>query len=234
MVRVLAIADEEAPNLLVRTLRALRPDLVLSAGDLPWHYVEYVASSVDAPVVFVPGNHDPEIERVKKGRNGTYTSDGLPCDGPRPHGATNADLRVVEAAGLRIAGLGGCVRYRPGPHQYTQSQYERRGGRLLRRAKKAGAVDVLLTHAPPLRLGDGEDKPHEGIAALRTVLEQLEPSWHLHGHIHPYGRQMPDRQVGPTTILNVIPWRMVEIHPRAANGTVSGARGWMTGRVSSW
>jgi hypothetical protein len=54
MVRVLVIADEEAPNLHVQALRDLSPDLVLSAGDLPWHYVEYVASSVDVPVVFVP------------------------------------------------------------------------------------------------------------------------------------------------------------------------------------
>src|SRR3990170_5381968 len=177
MVRVLVIADEEAPNLTVQTLRDLTPDLVLSAGDLPWHYVEYVASCVDAPVVFVPGNHDPEIERAKRNRNGTFTTDGMICDGPRPHGATNADQHVIDAAGLRIAGLGGCVRYKPGPHQYTQREYHSRARRLLRRAKRGGPIDVLLTHAPPLGLGDGDDKPHEGIEALHTVLERLQPSW---------------------------------------------------------
>ena len=218
MVRVLVIADEEAPNLLVPTLRDLAPDLVLSAGDLPWDYVEYVASSVDAPVAFVPGNHDPEIERGRQSRNGAYTMDGLPCDAPRPFGATNVDLRVIEAAGLRIAGIGGCVRYRPGAHQYTQRQYEGRVRRLLRRAKKAGDVDVLLTHAPPLGLGDGDDRPHEGIAALHTALARLQPSWHLHGHVHPYGHRMPDRQVGPTRIRNVIPWRLVDIDPRSPSG----------------
>lgn len=216
MVRVLVIADEEAPSLHVQTLRDLAPDLVLAAGDLPWHYLEYVGSCVDAPMVFVPGNHDPAIERARTGRQDAFDSDGLLCDGLRPHGATNADLRVVEEAGLRIAGLGGCVRYKPGPHQYTQSQYDRRARRLLRRAKRGGPVDVLLTHAPPFGLGDGDDQPHEGIEALHTVLAALEPSWHLHGHIHPYGRQMPDRRVGPTTIRNVIPWRMVDIDPRAA------------------
>ena len=40
MVRVLVIADEEAPNLRAQTLRDLAPQLVLAAGDLPWHYVE--------------------------------------------------------------------------------------------------------------------------------------------------------------------------------------------------
>jgi metallophosphoesterase superfamily enzyme len=91
MVRVLVIADEEAPNLRPQTIRDLDPQLVLAAGDLPWHYLEYVGSCVDAPMVFVPGNHDPAIQRTRRGRNGAYTADGLPCDGPRPHGAVNAD-----------------------------------------------------------------------------------------------------------------------------------------------
>ncbi len=224
MVRVLVIADEEAPNLTVQTLRDLSPQLVLSAGDLPWHYVEYVASCVDAPMVFVPGNHDLEIERVRANRNGTFTTDGMICDGPRPHGATNADQQVIDAAGLRIAGLGGCVRYKPGPHQYTQKEYAARARRLLRRAKRGGPIDVLLTHAPPLGLGDGDDKPHEGIEALHTVLERLEPSWHLHGHIHPYGQRMPDRQVGPTRIRNVIPWRMLDIEPKSPDLVAPGSR----------
>lgn len=221
MVRVLVIADEEAPHLHYQALRALAPELVLSAGDLPWEYVEYVASSVDAPVVFVPGNHDPQIERARRGRNGAYTSDGLPCDGPRPRGATNADVRVVAAAGLRIAGLGGCVRYKPGAHQYTQRQYAARARRLLRRAGRAGGVDVLLTHAPPLGLGDGVDKAHEGIAALHQVLERLQPSWHVHGHVHPYGQRMPDRRVGPTTIRNVVPWSVIDVERKFATAARS-------------
>ncbi len=216
MVRVLVIADEEAPNLHVRMLRDLAPGLVLAAGDLPWDYLEFVASCVDAPMVFVPGNHDPELHRANWSPFAVYDADRLLESDPRPHGAVNADQLVVEAAGLRIAGLGGCVRYKSGPHQYTQRQYDARAKRLLRRARRTGPVDVLLTHAPPRGLGDGEDKPHEGIDALHPVLERLEPTWHLHGHIHPYGQAMPDRQVGPTTIRNVIPWKVIEMTPRTS------------------
>jgi Icc-related predicted phosphoesterase len=214
MVHVLVIADEEAPNLTEHTLREISPDLVLSAGDLPWPYLEWVVSTVDVPLVFVPGNHDPAIASARLHRNGIWTHNGRYCDAPRPHGAINADQRVVEAAGLRIAGLGGCVRYRRGPHQYTQRQYHSRANRLLRRARSAGPVDVLLTHAPPLGLGDDEDRPHVGIDALHKVIDRLEPTWHLHGHIHPYGRTLPDRQVGPTTLRNVIPWKVFDITPR--------------------
>jgi uncharacterized protein len=214
MVKVLVVADEEAPNLQDGTLRELAPDLVLAAGDLPWDYLEWIASSLDVPMVFVPGNHDPEIESARQRRNGTWQAGGIICDAPRPHGFVNADQTVVEAAGLRIAGLGGCVRYNKGPHQYTQRQYQRRANRLLRRARTTGPVDVVLTHAPPLGLGDGEDGPHVGIDALHRVLERLEPTWHLHGHIHPYGQTMPDRQVGPTTIRNVIPWKVLDVTPK--------------------
>ena len=214
MVNVLVIADEVAPDLTDGRVRDLAPELVLSAGDLPWDYVEWVAHIARCPAVMVPGNHDPEVQKARLTRRGEYVRHGLPCEPPRPHGVVNADQAVVEAAGLRIAGLGGCVKYRPGPNQYTQDQYTRRCLRLVRRARAAGPVDVLLTHAPPLGLGDGEDRPHVGIRSLHMLLGELEPTWHLHGHIHPYGQRLPDRRVGRTTLRNVIPWKVLDITPR--------------------
>ena len=200
MVNVLVIADEVASNLTEGTLADIAPELVLSAGDLPWDYVEWVATSVQCPVVFVPGNHDPD----------------LPAGRTSPGGTIDADKQVVTAAGLTIAGLGGCVRYNEGPHQYTQKQYARCCRRLLRSSRRADPVDVLLTHTPPLGVGDGADGPHQGIEALHTVIERLQPTWHLHGHIHPYGLRMPDRQVGATTVRNVIPWSVLEITPKTS------------------
>lgn len=198
MVRVLAVADEEIPAVRSR-LRDLHVDLVIGAGDLPWDYLESIAAALDVPAVFVPGNHDP---RTGPGRSG-------------PAGFLNADGRVVEVGGLRIAGLGGCVRYNSGAHQYTQKEYDARAKQLLRSARRAGPVDVLLTHAPPLGLGDEPDPSHLGISALHGVLAALEPTWHLHGHVHPFGMHKGDRSVGPTTIRNVIPWDVLEIEPRS-------------------
>jgi Icc-related predicted phosphoesterase len=198
MVRVLAVADEEAPALKSR-VRDLHVGLVLAAGDLPWDYLESLASLVGAPAAFVPGNHDP------------HTSPGV---GPR--GFVDVDGHVLTVGGLRVAGLGGCVRYNDGPHQYTQGEYETRARRLLHELQDREPVDVLLTHAPPLGLGDEPDPCHVGIAALHDVLETLRPSWHLHGHIHPYGMHKPDRELGRTTIRNVIPWQLIDIEPQAS------------------
>jgi uncharacterized protein len=220
MVRVLAVADEVSEALWRPQVAALAPDLVLSAGDLPWDYLEFLASTLDRPVVFVPGNHDPAVSAARLHRSGQFLHAGMPCEPPRPAGCLNADGTVLDVGGLRIAGLGGCVRYRPGPNQYTQHEYRRRAGRLLRRVRRLqrrapATVDVLLTHAPPRGLGDGSDRPHVGIDALHPVLARLHPSWHLHGHIHPYGHPRPDRVVGGTTLRNVIPYRMIEITPAA-------------------
>ena len=203
MVRVLAVADEEVPAMESR-VRDLRVDLVLAAGDLPWDYLESLVSLVDAPAAFVPGNHDP--------RTGV---------GKGPRGLINLDGQVRSIAGLRIAGLGGCVRYNDGPHQYTQKEYDRRARRLIKDAREP--VDILLTHAPPLGLGDEPDPPHLGISALHGVIETLSPTWHLHGHIHPYGMHKPDRQLGATTIRNVIPWQLIEIEPKTATHAAVGA-----------
>jgi predicted phosphohydrolase len=218
VVRALVVADEVVEQLYDVSVRRYRPDLVLAAGDLPWAYLEFLSSALDVPIVFVPGNHDAAIPSVRRGLGGGLTAAGLPCDAPRPHGCLNADGRVLDVAGLRIAGLGGCVRYNDGPHQYTQKQYRRRARRLVRQVARAGGdVDVLLTHAPPLGLGDEPDPCHVGVEAMHEVLADVEPTWQLHGHVHPYGHPRPDRAVGRTTIRNVVTWTLMDITPRDAH-----------------
>ena len=228
MVKVLAIADEVDRGLSVRTLRDLAPDLVLAAGDLPWAHLEFVIDACDVPLVFVPGNHDPHLHdqtpflvvprrlaQVAERVVDLFTDD----EHHGPAGAVNADGRVVEAAGLRIAGLGGCVRYRSGPNQYSQAEYRRRAAQLLRQSRRGGDIDVVLTHAPPAGCGDGSDRPHHGIEALHGVVDALQPTWLLHGHVHPHDGPRPDRQLGPTTVRNVIPWSLLDIEPRNATVT---------------
>ncbi|WP_448851271.1 metallophosphoesterase family protein [Corynebacterium sp. 335C] len=232
-VLILAIADEVREALTVPgavDVGADRPDVVLSAGDLPFRYVEAVAAAHDAPCAMVPGNHDPSLEGYRPGRLGWHRA-GLPATWPGPTGAWAADRDAVEVAGIRVAGLGGCARYRSGPNQWTPSAARRRAARTRRRARRRGEVagrfaDVLLTHSPGVAGGD-PDPAHRGLDAVDGLVRDLAPALHLHGHVHPHGRprrvadEMRDDGRPATLVLNTVGWTLVRLHP--AHG---GAASW--------
>jgi Icc-related predicted phosphoesterase len=138
--------------------------------------------------------------------------------GALPPDCGKLDGRVVCEQGLLLAGLGGSIRYRPdGEHQYTQSEMARRvlalAPRLwLNRLRYGRAVDILITHAPPKGIHDGTDPAHVGFTAFNRFIERFRPRYVLHGHSHVWRRDtVVATQVGSTTVLNVCPYRVVEI-----------------------
>jgi hypothetical protein len=212
VVRALAVSDEVVAGLPAGRRRV---DLVLAAGDLPFDYLAELCDVTDRPGVLVPGNHDPDLSGFSQ-RAGLWLRAGQPARWPGPAGFADADGVVVDVAGLRIAGLGGCVRYRCGPNQWTQREQARRARTLLRRAARlrrrdGRGVDVLLTHAPPRHCGDREDGPHHGFDCLHGVVRALRPRLLVHGHIHPHGEPVPDRMLGDTRVVNVVGRRVLEI-----------------------
>ncbi|HEY3714454.1 MAG TPA: metallophosphoesterase [Jatrophihabitantaceae bacterium] len=218
MVRVLAVSDEVDEALRADAGAAHGTELILACGDLPFDYLEYLMSALDVPLVFVPGNHDPDLSGYRSARNGLILRAGMPAKPPWPPGAINADGRVVDVAGLRIAGLGGCRRYNDGPNQYSDRQQARRAATLRRRARwrrlrDGRRVDVLLTHAPPRGVGDGDDAPHWGFTTLRPLVQRLQPALLLHGHVHPYGAATPDLHLDATVVRNVVGRHLFDFAP---------------------
>ena len=215
--RVLVVADEVSPRLHRPEVRDLKPDLLVSCGDLPYDYLEYLVSVLNVPLVNVPGNHDPSIASQRRDAIDplTFSWNAHFAEDPRPHGGQNIDDKIVEVAGLRVAGLGGCIRYNDGPHQYTQRQMNRRAlkieARNRMRLEKKRTVDLLVTHAPPAGCGDGPDMAHQGIDALHRLTKVLQPTYLVHGHIHPHGFPKPDRHLGDTTVINVVPFKLLEV-----------------------
>ncbi|MGF7234485.1 MAG: metallophosphoesterase family protein [Frankia sp.] len=213
--RILAISDEVVPTVWSLGVRRLEPDVVLSAGDLPFDYLEYLVSTLNVPLAFVPGNHDRDLSGITVSRVGMALRAGLPAREPGPAGALNVDGRCVDLGDLRVAGLGGSIRYRPGANQYTERQQARRARRLVRAARRltrdGRGVDVLLTHTPPLGVGDGDDAAHRGFAVLHRVIRLLQPRYLLHGHIHPYGLATPEHVVGTTRVVNVVGRRVLDL-----------------------
>lgn len=214
MIRILAVADEVDRSLYGPHLRDLSPDLILACGDLPFDYLEHLRTESEVPLLYVHGNHDPSPEH-------TNISAYLPSQYSAPTrrtmvGCVSVEDRWVDEEGIRVAGLGGSIRYNDGANQFTQAEMRGRVRRLSRRARVrrwtgGRSVDIVIAHSPPLDCGDESDGPHRGFSSFHKLLEQLEPRFMLHGHIHPYGREKPDRTVGNTRIINVIPYRIIEI-----------------------
>ena len=104
VVRALAVSDEEVSYLRVGRAAALGVDLVIAAGDLSFEYLGALIDLVDRPGVFVPGNHDPDVSGFSKHASLSLRA-GTPEDWPELAGFVNADGRVVDVGGVRVAGL---------------------------------------------------------------------------------------------------------------------------------
>jgi calcineurin-like phosphoesterase family protein len=235
-VRVLAVSDVPDPALLAGLSAVASAQLILACGDLPFDYLRYLMNGLDVPLVFVPGNHDQDLSGYRASRAGLTLRAGLPAAPPWPPGAISADGRVLDVAGLRVAGLGGCLRYSGGPNQYTDRQQARRALALRaaaarRRLRDHRGVDVLLTHAPPLGVGDGADPAHRGFRSYHRLIAALQPLVLLHGHVHPQVPVPSRAQIGPvsthegappgallgrTVVRNVAGRHLLDIGPAAA------------------
>ena len=212
--RILAVADEVDEAMYGDRLPEVRADLVLSCGDLPYDYLEYLVSRLDVPLLYVPGNHDPSLKAPDLTWMPLRSELTTPQLGPA--GCESIDGRLVEVEGLRVAGLGGSIRYKDGPNQYSQGQAGLRALKLevlvrLKRVRSGRKLDVLVTHAPPFGLAEAKDSAHVGLVATLRLIQHFQPLIAVHGHVHPYGRALPERRVGATRVINVVPWRVIEL-----------------------
>ena len=65
-------------------------------------------------------------------------------------------------------------------------------------------MDLIVTHAPPLGLGDGADLPHTGFGCFTKLLDRYHTLCLVHGHVHMRGWPLPERELvyGGTRIIN--------------------------------
>ena len=185
---ILALSDTESPALwdYFDKSRLEGIDVIVSCGDLKAEYLSFLATFAHCPVLYVHGNHD-----------GAYRQEP-------PEGCDCIDDHIVEYNGLRILGLGGCRKYHPGPHQYTDQQMRMRIAKLRWQLWRSGGVDIVVTHAAPEGLGDADDPAHWGFTALRELLDRYQPAYLVHGHVHlSYGHDIPrELHYNGTRIIN--------------------------------
>lgn len=145
-----------------------RPDALLLLGDLEHAISKVLDRFPGVPAFGVAGNHDSD----------------------EPFAGTPAiDLhgRAVSWNGLVVAGLGGCLRYKPGSSRWLF--WEREYAEILVRMPRA---DLFLSHCapfgcwpePPRTVDDGFYNAHGGSKALRDYIICKQPGLVLHGHLY--------------------------------------------------
>jgi Icc-related predicted phosphoesterase len=206
-VKILALSDEVVERLYSLCDRGhfSEIDLMLGCGDLPYEYLENLLTLLNVPLLYVPGNHDPNY---KYGEALTYAE-----------GGSNLDLKAIRIKKFLIGGLGGSVRYRPhGTNQYTQSEAYLRAFRLLprlvlNRLQYGRALDILITHSPPFGIHDDDTQAHKGLKAINWLLRVAKPRYHFHGHTHFQRRNISPSETnhGLTKIINIYPYKIIEV-----------------------
>ena len=207
--KILAVSDVIVDNLYAPGLRRWVGDVdcVVSCGDLPLYYLDFLTSVLNVPLFYVFGNHDAGFEYKSSGE----IERGVP-------GGLNLDESARTHGGLLLAGLAGSRRYRPrAVHQYTEGDMWLKALRLmpsllLNRARRGRFLDILVTHAPPFGIHDGPDEPHVGFKTFRGLMRGCRPRYLLHGHKHVYTPgQQTETRFEDTTVINVYPFRVLDI-----------------------
>ena len=207
LVRILAISDEVderlySPGVAARFRSA---DLLLSCGDLPDYYLDFVASMLNVPLYGVRGNHDARPP----------SPSGLAHH--QRWGMVDLHARVVEDFGLLMGGLDGSMRYSRGAYQYTEGQMREQVARmvprlLLNRVRYGRFLDIFVTHASPRGIHDQADQCHQGFDVFRWFLRTFRPRYHLHGHVHVYDNRTPtETQYHDTLVLNAYRYRELSV-----------------------
>jgi len=206
--KILTVSDVELSYIYSPTLkeRFSDSDLVISCGDLPYYYLEYIISTLDVPLYYVRGNHASKIE--------------FGADGERryPWGGIDLHRRTLRTPnGILLAGLEGSLRYNFGPHQYSQAEmwlmvFNLVPGLIYNRMRHGRYLDIFVAHAPPWKIHDKDDRPHQGIKAFRWLIKVFQPPVFLHGHIHIYRQDsITETKVNHTDVINSYGHRVITL-----------------------
>lgn len=213
--RTLVVSDKVEPILYSGAVndRVGALDLVLSCGDLPFYYIDFLVSMLNKPTYYVFGNHGSEIQ-YHSGKGDHWQT------ATAPQGATNLHCRTTKVGPLLLAGLEGSMRYNVSSEtQYTDQEMWRNIGKLfpallINRLRYGRWLDVLVTHSPPFQIHDKTDLAHTGFRSFLTFMRWFRPRYLLHGHIHLYRRdEIAETRYHDTTVMNVYPFRLLDLEP---------------------
>lgn len=135
--------------------------LCVCLGDIPLDQLRLVFRNVLIPTVGVLGNHD--------------------VFGLLGHaGIEDIHGRSVSIAGLQVAGIGGCPRYKD---DFDSPLYSQTDSLVIERElEQQPPADLLICHSSPFHFG--QDRAHRGFLGISRYMRRMRPAYVIHGHDH--------------------------------------------------
>lgn len=218
--KILCISDQIEP--LVYSINAKERykdvDLVISAGDLPMEYLEFIVSTLNKPLLFVFGNHNLDAFSHYHRKGLPFGKQLLHTIQPDGSGSTYLGFKTKKKGNLLFAGASGCLRYNNEPNQYTERQMMWKLIALIpqllyNKIRYGRYLDIFVAHTAPFGIHDKDDPCHTGFKCFLWFMKIFKPRYFLHGHIHLYDLQSPRiTKYYETTVINVFSHYILEFN----------------------
>lgn len=175
-------------------------EAIVSCGDMPAAYLDFISTILGKPMLYVRGNHDEMYDDT-------------------PPGGTDLHNQIVDFGGLTMVGIEGSIKYNRGVIQFTQLEMHTLVIKLAVRLKyhqmvKGRGIDLLVTHSPAKGIHEGDDYPHQGFEAFLRLIQWFRPRYMIHGHVHTWDRRKTvHTEYHGTQILNINPYIVLDIEP---------------------
>ncbi|HKK91570.1 MAG TPA: metallophosphoesterase [Desulfobacteraceae bacterium] len=196
-VKILAVSDFTDKSLIERVeTKTLEPvDLIISCGDLAPEYLSFLRERIERPLFYVKGNHDIR-----------YTPSN-------PVGCENIHARIMRFKSLNIMGLEGSMWYNGGANQYTEKEMRKTIFKMWFPIWQKGTLDLVVTHAPPRHVRDGDDLCHMGFQCFIDLIHKRKPTYFIHGHIHKHFENARQRLsvISGTNVVNTCGFTILEV-----------------------
>lgn len=202
MKKILCVSDQIDPVVYDKNIadRFKDIDFIISAGDLPMEYLDFIQASLKKPLFFVFGSHylkaltyyHPEMSEKTHAngeggvniykKNNTFKS---AC-------CIYLGFKTYKLDSILIAGISGVKKQNEGKNQFTEGQMKRKLLKLFphllfNKIRYGRWLDILITHAPPAAADDedvGEDR--FGFKCFLPFIRFFKPKYLVHGHVHIY------------------------------------------------
>lgn len=224
MKKILCMSDQIDPVIYSKNIKEKYGDVdfIISAGDLPIEYLDFVQNALNKPLFFVFGSHHlkalthyhPEMaEKTKEGEINIFKK----SNNRKSNRGTYIGFRSYKYENIIIAGISGAKKHNDGKNQFTEKQMKRKLSRmipqlLLNKIKYGRYMDILVTYSPPLIDEKKEESKQDSFECFTKFINFFKPKYLIHGQVHIYGpEQSRTSRYGETEVINAYSRHLLEL-----------------------